>query len=151
MPNYESVIIARQDMSAQQVEALTEQLTAVINEGGGRIGKTEYWGLRNLSYRIKKNRKGHYLMMNVEAPAATLHEVQRQLRINEDIIRFQTVRTETLDEGPSVMMQTRAAREGSRSRDRDRDRDGGGGGGGYRDRDGGGGGGYRRDRDDGDN
>jgi small subunit ribosomal protein S6 len=137
MPNYESVIIARQDMSTQQVEAMTEQLTAVIAEGGGRIGKTEYWGLRNLSYRIKKNRKGHYLMLNVEAPAATLHEVQRQLRINEDVIRFQTVRTETLDEAPSVMMQTRAAREGSRSRDRDRD----------------GGGGYRRDRDsdDGDN
>lgn len=119
MPNYESVIIARQDMSTQQVEALTEQLTTVINEGGGRIGKTEYWGLRNLSYRIKKNRKGHYLMMNVEAPAATLHEVQRQLRLNEDVIRFQTVRTEELDEAPSVMMQTRAAREGSRSRDRD--------------------------------
>jgi small subunit ribosomal protein S6 len=124
MPYCESVVIARQDISAQQVEALTEQLTGVITEGGGRLGKSEYWGLRNLSYRIKKNRKGHYLMLNIEAPAATLHEMERQLRINEDVIRFMTVRTEKLEEGPSVMMQTRAAREGSRSRDRgDRDRD----------------------------
>ncbi len=128
MPNYESVIIARQDISTQQVEGLTEQLTGLVTEGGGKVGKTEYWGLRNLSYRIKKNRKGHYLMLNVEAPAATLHEIERQLRLNEDVLRFQTIRTEELDESPSVMMQTRAAREGSRSRDRgdrefgDRDR-----------------------------
>ena len=111
MPNYESVIIARQDISTQQVEGLTEQLTGLVTEGGGKVGKTEYWGLRNLSYRIKKNRKGHYLMLNVEAPAATLHEIERQLRLNEDVLRFQTIRTEELDESPSVMMQTRAARE----------------------------------------
>ena len=123
MPSYESVLIARQDISAQQVEGLSEALKAIITENGGTIAKSEYWGLRNLAYRIKKNRKGHYVLMQLDAPAEAVAEFERNLRINEDIIRFLTVRIEAVDETPSVMMQTRAARDGAR-RDRNRgDRD----------------------------
>jgi len=128
MPLYEHVVIARQDVSAQQAEALAESLAQVIADNGGKVTKTEYWGLRNLAYRIKKNRKGHYLLLNIEAPWAAVAEMERQERLNEDIIRFLTIRAEELNQGPSIMMQVKAAREerarreGGRPEGRDRDR-----------------------------
>jgi small subunit ribosomal protein S6 len=128
MPLYEHVVIARQDVSAQQAEALGESLAQIIADNGGKVTKTEYWGLRNLAYRIKKNRKGHYLLLNIEGPWAALAEMERQERINEDIIRFITIRAEELNHGPSIMMQVKAAREerarreGGRPEGRDRDR-----------------------------
>ncbi len=123
MPSYESVLIARQDISAQQVEGLSESLQTIITENGGTVAKHEYWGLRNLAYRIKKNRKGHYVLMHLDAPSAAIAEMERNLRINEDVIRYMTIRIDQSDDQPSIMMQTRAARDGQR-RDRGRgDRD----------------------------
>ncbi len=122
MPSYESVLIARQDISAQQVEGLSEALKTIVTENGGTVAKYEYWGLRNLAYRIKKNRKGHYVLMHLDAPAEAIAEYERNMRINEDVIRYMTIRIDETDEAPSVMMQTRAARDGQR-RDRGRDRD----------------------------
>ena len=104
MPSYESVLIARQDISAQQVEGLSESLKTIITENGGTVAKHEYWGLRNLAYRIKKNRKGHYVLMQLDAPAEAISEYERNMRINEDIIRYMTVRIEATDETPSIMM-----------------------------------------------
>jgi small subunit ribosomal protein S6 len=119
MPLYEHIVLARQDVSAQQVEELTNQLTEVLAQGGGKVTKNEYWGLKSLSYRIKKNRKAHYTLLNIEAPAPAIAEMERQERINEDILRFMTVRVDELEEGPSAMMQ-------KRDRDyRDGDRPGG--------------------------
>jgi small subunit ribosomal protein S6 len=112
MPLYEHVYLARQDLSAQQVEELTAKLTGVIGEAGGTVSKNEYWGLKNLSYRIRKNRKAHMTLLNVEAPAAALNEIERQERLNEDVLRYLTIRVEALEEGPSAMM---------RKVDRDRD------------------------------
>lgn len=123
MPLYESVLIARQDISAAQVEQLADELANIIAQGGGSVSKKEYWGLRNLSYRIKKNRKGHYVLMNIDAPAAALHEMERLMRLNEDILRSMTVRVEEHEEGPSAILQTRNERG-----DRDRGPRGGRGG-----------------------
>jgi len=117
MPFYEHVFIARQDVSAQQVEGLTEAFTTIITEHGGTVAKTEYWGLRNLTYRMKKNRKGHYVLMNLNAPPAAVAEMERQQGINEDVVRILTVRVEELEEGPSVVMQNRANREERSRRD----------------------------------
>ncbi|HEY0920439.1 30S ribosomal protein S6 [Devosia sp.] len=114
MALYEHIFLARQDVSAQQVEELTNALTEVLVQGGGKVTKNEYWGLKSLSYRIKKNRKAHYSLLNIDAPSAAVTEMERQMRINEDILRFMTVRVDELEEGPSAMMQ---------KRDRD-DRDG---------------------------
>ena len=114
MALYEHIFLARQDVSAQQVEELTNALTEVLAQGGGKVTKNEYWGLKSLSYRIKKNRKAHYSLLNIDAPSAAVTEMERQMRINEDILRFMTVRVDELEEGPSAMMQ---------KRDRD-DRDG---------------------------
>jgi len=136
MPHYEHIVIARQDVSAQQAEEISASLAQIIADNGGQVVKTEYWGLRNLAYRIKKNRKGHYILLNIDAPWAAVAEMERQERINEDIIRFLTIRAEELNQGPSIMMQVKAAREerarreggrpeGGRDRDRrDRDDDG---------------------------
>lgn len=110
MPYYECVFIARSDISPQQVEALAEQMAGVISEGGGRVGKREYWGLRSLAYRIKKNRKGHYMLLNLDAPPAAVAEMERQLKLNEDVLRFLTVRVDALEEGPSAMV-SRASRD----------------------------------------
>lgn len=122
---YECVFIARQDVSAPQVEALADHFTKVIEEHGGTVAQREYWGLRTLAYRIRKNRKGHYVLLNVDAPAAAMQEVDRQMRINEDVVRHLTVRVEALKAGPSAMMQSRAARDERPRRDdrprRDRD------------------------------
>ena len=114
MPLYEHIYLARQDVSPQQVEEMTNNMTEVLTQGGGKVTKNEYWGLKSLSYRIKKNRKAHYSLLNIDAPAPAVAEMERQMRINEDILRFMTVRVDELEEGPSAMMQ---------KRDRD-DRDG---------------------------
>ena len=122
MALYEHIYLARQDVSAQQVEELTNALTEVLSQGGGKVTKNEYWGLKSLSYRIKKNRKAHYSLLNIDAPAAAVAEMERQMRINEDVLRFRTVRVDELEEGPSAMMQKRDRD------DRDGDRPGGPGG-----------------------
>jgi small subunit ribosomal protein S6 len=112
MPLYEHVYLARQDLSAQQVEELTAQLSGVVGGLGGKVTKNEYWGLKSLSYRIRKNRKAHITLLNVDAPPAALNEIERQERLNEDVLRYLTIRVEELEEGPSAMM---------RKSDRDRD------------------------------
>jgi len=117
---YEHTFIARQDLSPQQAQALAETYSNVLTEHGGEVTKTEYWGLRNLSYRIKKNRKGHYLHLNVRAPAEAIAELERQERLSDDILRYLTVKVDTLDEGPSILMQSRSSRE-ERSRRHDDD------------------------------
>lgn len=104
MPLYESTFIARPDISAQQVETLSEQFQEIIRGTGGEVPKTEYWGLRSLSFRIKKNRKGHYQFMQIDAPAEAVAEMERNMRINEDVIRYLTVRVDELDPNPSAQM-----------------------------------------------
>ena len=107
MPLYEHVVLARQDVSAQQVEAMTEQFKSTVEGLGGSIGKVEYWGLKSLAYRIKKNRKAHYALLNIDAPPAAIAELERLHLISEDVIRFMTVRVEALEDGPSMMLQKR--------------------------------------------
>src|SRR6266487_1245253 len=114
MPLYEHVYLARQDLGAQQVDELTNQYQAVLEQMGGKVAKAEYWGVKSLTYRIRKNRKAHFTLLNVDAPPAAVAEVERQMRLNEDILRYLTVRVEAHEEGPSAMM---------RKADRDRDRD----------------------------
>ena len=97
MALYEHVVISRQEISPQQAEALNDQIKALIEEGGGAVAKIEYWGLRNLTYRIKKNRKGHYSLLAIDAPPAAVKEMERQLSLNEDVLRTLTVRVEELD------------------------------------------------------
>jgi small subunit ribosomal protein S6 len=104
MALYENVFIARQDVPATQVEALTNQFSELVTGLGGTVSKKEYWGLRSLTYRIKKNRKGHYTLLNIDAPPAAVKELERTMSINEDIIRFLTVRVDELEEGPSAIM-----------------------------------------------
>ena len=139
MPLYEHVFITRQDASAQQVEDLTAQFKTVIEQMGGKIAKTEQWGMKSLAYRLRKNRKAHFTLLNIEAPPAALNEIERQERLSEDVLRYLTVRVREHEEGPSAMM---------RKVDRDRERDDRGFGfrdrGGFRDRDRGE---YRRDRE----
>ncbi len=122
MPLYEHVFMARQDVSAQQVETMTEQFKGIIEAAGGTISKIEYWGVKSLAYRIKKNRKAHFALMNISAPAAGVAEMERQMKINEDVIRFMTIKVEKLEEGPSAMMQRRE-REERRDRERGDRRD----------------------------
>ncbi|HEY4136707.1 MAG TPA: 30S ribosomal protein S6 [Alphaproteobacteria bacterium] len=107
MPLYESVLIARQDLAAPQAEALGETFQALVEANGGKVLKREYWGLRNLSYKIKKNRKGHYVLMNIDGNGATIAELERNLRIHEDILRYMTVRVDELEEGPSAVVRSR--------------------------------------------
>ncbi len=116
MPLYEHVFLARQDVSAQQVETLVEQFKGLIEGAGGSVGKVESWGLRSLAYHIKKNRKAHYTLMNITAPHAAVAEMERQMGLSEDVLRFKTIKVDELDEAQSAMMQ---------KRDRD-DRRGGG-------------------------
>src|SRR6266851_767411 len=124
MPLYEHVFLTRQDASAQQVEELTSQFKGVIEQMGGKIAKLEQWGVKTLSYRMRKNRKAHFTLLNVEAPPAALNEIERQERLNEDVLRYITIRVDEHEEGPSAMM---------RKADRDRERDERGFG--FRDRD----------------
>src|SRR3981081_4603189 len=114
MALYEHVLFARQDLSTQQVEELTAQYKAIIEQMGGKIAKSEYWGVKSLTYRMRKNRKAHFTLMNVDGPSAAMVEVERQQRINEDVLRNLTIRVEEHETEPSAMM---------RKVDRDRDRD----------------------------
>ncbi|MGE5547552.1 MAG: 30S ribosomal protein S6 [Solirubrobacterales bacterium] len=111
MALYECVILARQEVSAPQVETLVDEMANVITQGGGSVSKKEYWGLRNLAYRMKKNRKAHYVLLNIDSASAPVKEMERQLGLNEDIIRVLTIRVEELEEGPSAMMQAKSSRE----------------------------------------
>ncbi len=120
MAYYEHVVIARQDISPQQAEALNDTLKALIEEHGGTVAKIEYWGLRNLAYRIKKNRKGHYSLMAIDAPAPAVKEMERQLGLNEDVLRYLTVRVEELDLELSPVL-ARRDREGGREGRGDRE------------------------------
>jgi small subunit ribosomal protein S6 len=144
MPLYEHVFLSRQDVSAQQVEELTAQLKGIVEQMGGKVTKVEQWGVKTLTYRMRKNRKAHYTMFNVDAASAVLNEIERQERLNEDVLRYLTVRVEELEEGPSAMMR-------KVDRDRERDERGfgfrGDRGGGFRDRDRGDRGGFRGDRE----
>src|SRR3982075_100598 len=125
MPLYENVFIARQDISGAQVDALADGFTQLIAEQGGEIKKREYWGLRNLAYRMRKNRKGHYVLMNIEAPPAALAELERTMRINEDVIRYLTIRAAALEGGRSVGMLRRGSGDaGEGGSDRERPGDG---------------------------
>jgi small subunit ribosomal protein S6 len=118
MPLYESVFIARQDIASTQVDTLGEQFTKIIEGLNGKVTKREYWGLRNLAYRIKKNRKGHYVLLNIDAPAPAVAEMERNMRINEDVLRYLTVKVDALDPNQSPILQR------DRERERDRDREG---------------------------
>lgn len=125
MAFYETVLIARQDISSSQVDTIADMAQEILTEGEeGKVARREYWGLRSLAYRIKKNRKGHYVLMNYEAKTEAVQEMERRLRLHDDVLRYMTVRTETLPEEPSAIL--------ARRDERDRDR---GGRGGRRDRD----------------
>jgi small subunit ribosomal protein S6 len=126
MPLYEHIFMARQDVTPQQVEAMVDQYKGVIEQNGGSVDKTEMWGVKSLAYRIKKNRKAHFTLFNLDAPPAAVAEMERQMRINEDILRFMTIRVDALEAEPSVMMQKRD-RDERKDRER-RERDGGFGG-----------------------
>jgi small subunit ribosomal protein S6 len=117
MPLYEHVFLARQDLSQAQVDALAENATKIITDNGGKIAKTETWGLRSLAYRIAKNRKAHYVMLDIDAPAAAIAELERQSNINEDVIRFLTLKVDEHETGPSAMMR-RSDKERSSRADR---------------------------------
>ncbi|HVL29942.1 MAG TPA: 30S ribosomal protein S6 [Sphingomicrobium sp.] len=132
MPLYEHVFLARQDLAQAQVDALAENATKIITDNGGKVVKTETWGLRSLAYRIAKNRKAHYVMLDIDAPPAALAELERQTGINEDVIRFMTIRVDAHEQGPSAMMRRQDRDRGDRG-PRGDDR-----------------GGYRGDRDRGD-
>ena len=132
MPFYENVFIARQDVTAQQVDTLAETFTGIVTAQGGQVLKKEYWGLKGLTYRINKNRKGHYVLLNIEAPAGAVAELERNMRLNEDVLRYLTVRVDELEAGPSAMLQSKGrdrddrggregGREGGRFGGRDRD------------------------------
>ena len=120
MALYEHVFLARQDLAQAQVDALAETAKKIIDDNNGRVVKTENWGLRSLAYKIAKNRKAHYVMLEIDAPGDVVAELERQTQINEDVIRFMTVRVDELEEGPSAMM-----RKQERDRERRGDREGG--------------------------
>lgn len=126
MSLYEHVFLARQDISAQQVETMTEEFKKLIGDGGGTVGKTEYWGLKGLNYKIKKNRKAHFSLLNIDAPHEAVAEMERQMRLSTDVIRFMTLRVDEHETDPSAMMKRgsdRDDRRGGGRRDRgDRDR-----------------------------
>ncbi|HEY4252729.1 MAG TPA: 30S ribosomal protein S6 [Roseomonas sp.] len=115
MPLYETVFIARNDITQQQVETIAELVATTLAEGGGEVKKREYWGLRGLAYRIKKNRKGHYMLLGLDTPAPALVEMERQLSLHEDVLRTMTIRVEAIDEAPSAILS-------KRGEERDRDR-----------------------------
>ena len=150
MPLYEHVFLARQDISQAQVEALTKEYSEVITEAGGKISKSEYWGVKPLAFKMKKNRKAHYSLLNIDAPSAAVAEMERRMGLSPDVLRFLTIRVAAHEAEPSIQM-----RKSDRDDRRDGDRGGGfrgdrggfRGGGGRSER---GGGGFRRDRDAGD-
>jgi len=117
MPLYECVILARQEVSAPQVETLIDEMSNVLTAVGGNVSKKEFWGLRNIAYRVKKNRKAHYVLLNVDAPSAAVKEMERQMSLNEDVLRYLTIRVDELEEGPSAMMQAKNSRDDRPRRD----------------------------------
>jgi small subunit ribosomal protein S6 len=133
MALYEHIFMSRPDVTSQQVEGLIEQYKTVIEGGGGKVTKQEYWGVKSLAYRIRKNRKAHFALLNLDTPHAAVAEMERQMRLSEDVIRFLTVRVDTHEDGPSIMMQKRDDRRDREDRFGDRGY-GGGGGGGFRER-----------------
>lgn len=120
MALYEHVFIARQDISTSQVESITADFSKIIEENEGKVAKSEYWGLKNLAYKIKKNRKGHYVLLNIDAPHAAMAEVERQARLHEDVMRFMTIRVDEHEEGQSIVLRSKADKErrGPRGDDR---------------------------------
>ena len=118
MPLYEHVFLARQDLSQAQVDVLASTATQIVETGEGKVLKTETWGLKSLAYKIKRNRKAHFVLLNIEAPAGVVAELERQTSINEDVIRYMTVRVDEHEGGPSVMMR-KNDRERTRRRDRE--------------------------------
>jgi small subunit ribosomal protein S6 len=118
VPLYEHVFLARQDLSQAQVDALAATATEIVEANQGKVVKTETWGLKNLAYKIKRNRKAHFVLLNIEAPAGVIAELERQTSINEDVIRYMSVRVDELEAGPSVQMR-KSDRERSRRRDRE--------------------------------
>ena len=118
MPLYEHVFLARQDLSQAQVDALAATATEIVESNQGKVTKTETWGLKNLAYKIKRNRKAHFVLLNIEAPAGTVAELERQTAINEDVIRWLTVRVEEHEDGPSIQMR-KSDRERTRRRERE--------------------------------
>ncbi|MGE4322891.1 MAG: 30S ribosomal protein S6 [Sphingobium sp.] len=122
MALYEHVFLARQDLAQAQVDALAETATKIVEDNAGKVTKVETWGLRTLAYKIAKNRKAHYVMLNIDAPAGVVAELERQTQINEDVIRYMTIKVDELETGPSVVMR-KSERTGGRGR-RDRDGDG---------------------------
>ena len=118
MPLYEHVFLARQDLSQAQVDALAAQATEIIESNSGNVTKTETWGLKSLAYKIDRNRKAHFVLLNIEAPGSVVEELERQTRINEDVIRYMTIRVDEHEDGPSVMMR-KQDRERKRRTDRE--------------------------------
>jgi small subunit ribosomal protein S6 len=120
---YENVFIARQDVSTAQVDGLIETFEKVISDLGGSVPKKELWGLRTMAYKIKKNRKGHYVLMNIDAPGEAIHEMERQMHLHEDVLRYLTTRVDELEEGPSAMLRAKERSDDRGRRDsRDDDR-----------------------------
>ena len=124
MPLYEHVFLARQDLAQAQVDALAENATKIIEDNGGKVVKTETWGLRSLAYRIAKNRKAHYVALDFEAPTTVVAELERQTQINEDVIRYMTIRVDAHEQGPSAMMRRNERDRDDRGGRGDRDRGG---------------------------
>lgn len=118
MATYEHIFLARQDLSGAQVDELVQTYKTLLEENGGTVGRIENWGLKNLTYRMKKNRKAHYALMDIDAPSAAIHEMERQMRISEDILRYMTVSVDAHEEGPSVMLQKRDRDDRGRGGDR---------------------------------
>ncbi len=118
MPLYEHVFLARQDLSQAQVDALAATATEIVETNAGKVTKTEAWGLKNLAYKIKRNRKAHFVLLNIDAPPGVVLELERQTQINEDVIRYLTVRVDELEDGPSVQMR-KSDRERTRRRERE--------------------------------
>lgn len=114
MPLYESVVIARQDISSTQVDSLADDLTNILQENGGTVAKREHWGLRSLAFKIKKNRKGHYVLLNIDGPAEAINEYERRMRINEDVLRYMTVRVDEHEEGQSSILVNKGRPTGRR-------------------------------------
>ena len=120
MPLYENVFIARQDITPAQVDGLIETFEKIITDSGGSVPNKEKWGLKTLAYKIKKNRKGHYTLMHISSPAEAIHEMERQMRINEDVLRYISIRVDEFEDGPSAMMRSRDREERPRRNREDR-------------------------------
>ena len=117
MALYEQIFIARQDISSAQVDGLIDQLKQIAEDNGAKIAKEEYWGLKTMAYRIKKNRKGHYVLFNIDGPSAAVKEMERTMGLSEDVLRYLTLRVDEFEEGPSIMMQNRRDRRDRRGED----------------------------------